>query len=238
MVACQVCYSLFQTPTKIARIRSNEYVTSSNGDDADIRFFSRDHMPIDVLINPERCGHGADQGVAKNIPGRYRWSTSPSGGCNSLPCAPTTAGRWCASNCARSVNTSPRSTPRSWRSSATAGRSTPTAKTVIEVDDEVFFIAPAEDINAVHVGIQARRAAQQAGHHRRRRQYRPTAGTRDPGRLRRQGRRIQRIPCRTGRRAFDQRRGDPWQRHRSGSSDPGERPGYRVRSAPLPTTTR
>ncbi|MEE9255250.1 MAG: Trk system potassium transporter TrkA [Pseudomonadales bacterium] len=46
MVACQVCYSLFKTPTKIARIRSSAYHT-------DAAFFSREHMPIDVLINPE-----------------------------------------------------------------------------------------------------------------------------------------------------------------------------------------
>ena len=54
MVACQVCYSLFQTPTKIARIRTNEYFTGPNGDDAAVEFFSGEHMPIDVLINPER----------------------------------------------------------------------------------------------------------------------------------------------------------------------------------------
>ena len=48
MVACQVCYSLFRTPTKIARIRS----ASFHGRDG---FFSQDHMPIDVLINPEEA---------------------------------------------------------------------------------------------------------------------------------------------------------------------------------------
>ncbi len=46
MVACQVCYSLFKTPTKIARIRSSAYRTGTT-------FFSREHMPIDVLISPE-----------------------------------------------------------------------------------------------------------------------------------------------------------------------------------------
>ncbi|MEM7218340.1 MAG: Trk system potassium transporter TrkA [Pseudomonadota bacterium] len=46
MVACQVCYSLYRTPTKIARIRNAAF----HGRDG---FFSKDHMPIDVLINPE-----------------------------------------------------------------------------------------------------------------------------------------------------------------------------------------
>ena len=47
MVACQVCYSLFRTPTKIARIRSASYLTREG-------LFSQEHMPIDVLINPEQ----------------------------------------------------------------------------------------------------------------------------------------------------------------------------------------
>ena len=47
MVACQVCYSLFRTPTKIARIRSASYLTGEG-------LFSQEHMPIDVLISPER----------------------------------------------------------------------------------------------------------------------------------------------------------------------------------------
>lgn len=53
MVACQVCYSLFKTPRKIARVRSSEYI-AGNDDEADMEFFSGEHMPIDVLINPER----------------------------------------------------------------------------------------------------------------------------------------------------------------------------------------
>ncbi len=47
MIACQVSYSMFRTPTKIARIRASAYTTRAE-------FFSREHMPIDVLINPEQ----------------------------------------------------------------------------------------------------------------------------------------------------------------------------------------
>ena len=47
MVACQVSYSLFRTPMKIARIRASAYTTRG-------KFFSREHMPIDVLINPDQ----------------------------------------------------------------------------------------------------------------------------------------------------------------------------------------
>ncbi len=47
MVACQVAYTLFHTPTKIARIRAAEYMSST-------RLFTQDAIPIDVRISPEQ----------------------------------------------------------------------------------------------------------------------------------------------------------------------------------------
>jgi len=48
MVACQICHSLFDVPTKIARVRHQSYLEPMWAD-----LFSRDHMPIDVIISPE-----------------------------------------------------------------------------------------------------------------------------------------------------------------------------------------
>ncbi len=48
MVACQVAHSLFNIPTKIARIRAQNYLSPQWQD-----LFSRDNMPIDVIISPE-----------------------------------------------------------------------------------------------------------------------------------------------------------------------------------------
>ncbi|MFQ5984267.1 MAG: Trk system potassium transporter TrkA [Alphaproteobacteria bacterium] len=48
MVACQVAHSLFNVPTKIARVRHQSYLDPMWRD-----LFSRDHMPIDVIISPE-----------------------------------------------------------------------------------------------------------------------------------------------------------------------------------------
>lgn len=48
MVACQVAHSVFNVPTKIARIRSQSYLQPGFQD-----LFARDHMPIDVIISPE-----------------------------------------------------------------------------------------------------------------------------------------------------------------------------------------
>ncbi|MCC5809784.1 MAG: Trk system potassium transporter TrkA [Ectothiorhodospiraceae bacterium] len=47
MVACQVAYTLFHTPTKIARVRAVEYLSHP-------QLFSPDAMPVDVLISPEQ----------------------------------------------------------------------------------------------------------------------------------------------------------------------------------------
>ncbi len=48
IVACQVAHSLFDVPTKIARIRHRSYLEPAWAD-----LFSRDNMPIDVIISPE-----------------------------------------------------------------------------------------------------------------------------------------------------------------------------------------
>ncbi len=47
MIACQVAYTLFHTPTKIARVRSVDYLKYA-------RLFSQDALPVDVLISPEQ----------------------------------------------------------------------------------------------------------------------------------------------------------------------------------------
>lgn len=48
MTACQVAHSLFKVPTKVARIRAQNYLNPQWSD-----LFSRDNMPIDVIISPE-----------------------------------------------------------------------------------------------------------------------------------------------------------------------------------------
>ncbi len=48
MIACQVGHALFDVPTKIARVRAQSYLQGHWRD-----LFSRDHLPIDVVISPE-----------------------------------------------------------------------------------------------------------------------------------------------------------------------------------------
>ncbi len=47
MIACQIAYTLFRTPTKIARVRSVEYLKHN-------RLFAQAALPVDVIISPEQ----------------------------------------------------------------------------------------------------------------------------------------------------------------------------------------
>ncbi len=47
MIACQIAYTLFHTPTKIARIRAAEYMQAD-------KLFAQSSLPVDVRISPEQ----------------------------------------------------------------------------------------------------------------------------------------------------------------------------------------
>ncbi|MDQ2088567.1 Trk system potassium transporter TrkA [Marimonas arenosa] len=49
MVTCQVAHSVFSISRKIARLRAQSYLTAIYSD-----LYRRDHLPIDVVISPER----------------------------------------------------------------------------------------------------------------------------------------------------------------------------------------
>ncbi|MDO5658744.1 MAG: Trk system potassium transporter TrkA [Paracoccus sp. (in: a-proteobacteria)] len=49
MVTCQIAHSVFQVPRKIARLRSAAYLHAIYSD-----LYRTDHLPIDVVISPER----------------------------------------------------------------------------------------------------------------------------------------------------------------------------------------
>lgn len=49
MVVCQIAHSVFGVPRKIARLRAQPYLNAIYSD-----LYRRDHLPIDVVISPER----------------------------------------------------------------------------------------------------------------------------------------------------------------------------------------
>lgn len=48
MLICQIAYSLFKIPKKIARIRSQDYLNSRFA-----KIYNKENLPIDVIISPE-----------------------------------------------------------------------------------------------------------------------------------------------------------------------------------------
>lgn len=65
MVACQVAHSIFNVPTKIARIRAQNYLKPSFS-----HLFTREHMPIDAIISPEvEVAHAVNR--ALHMPGAF-----------------------------------------------------------------------------------------------------------------------------------------------------------------------
>ena len=48
MMSCQVAHSLFDVPTKVARVRAQGYLDNRWND-----LYSRENMPIDIIISPE-----------------------------------------------------------------------------------------------------------------------------------------------------------------------------------------
>ena len=48
MMICQIAYSLFKVPKKIARIRSQDYLNPKFS-----KLYNRENLPIDVIISPE-----------------------------------------------------------------------------------------------------------------------------------------------------------------------------------------
>jgi len=141
MVACQVCYSLFRTPTKIARIRSNSYLTREG-------FFSKEHMPIDVLINPEKV-------VTENIrqllehPGALQVLDFADGRVQLVAVKAYYGGPLVGQELSFFKQHLPKVDMRVAAVFRRGQAIVPKGNTVIEADDEVFCIAASEHINAV-----------------------------------------------------------------------------------------
>jgi trk system potassium uptake protein TrkA len=141
MVACQVCYSLFRTPKKIARIRSSAYLAREG-------LFSKEHMPIDVLINPEEV-------VMQNIrqllehPGALQVLDFADGRVQLVAVKAYYGGPLVGQELRFLRQHMPKVDTRVAAIFRRGEAIDPESNTVIEADDEVFFIAAAEHINAV-----------------------------------------------------------------------------------------
>ena len=141
MIACQVCYSQFRTPVKIARVRSVAYLNRDG-------FFSKEHMPIDVLINPEQV-------VTKHIhellkhPGALQVLDFAEGRVQLVAMRAYHGGPLVGHALSFLREHMPKADTRVAAIFRRGQAIIPQGNTVIEVDDEVFFIAAREHIDTV-----------------------------------------------------------------------------------------
>jgi len=142
MVACQVSFSLFKTPTKIARIRASAYTTQAGG------LFSKEHMPIDVLINPEQV---VTEHIERLIqfPGALQVLDFAQGRAQLVAVQAYEDGPLVGQALATLREHVPGVDTRVAAIFRRDRAIMPQGDTIIEADDEVFFIAAKRDITAV-----------------------------------------------------------------------------------------
>ncbi len=141
IVACQVAHSLFHTPTKIARVRSQEYLKYKE-------LFNNSVLPIDVLISPEQL-------IAEHIqrlieyPGALQVLDFAGGRARLVGVKAYYGGPLVGHEISNLRKHMPGIDSRVAAIFRRGKGIVPDGKQVIEADDEVFFIAATKDIRAV-----------------------------------------------------------------------------------------
>ncbi|MEM6582393.1 MAG: Trk system potassium transporter TrkA [Pseudomonadota bacterium] len=142
MMACQVAHTLFNTPTKISRVRSQQYLHQQDA------LFNRDHIPVDVIIGPEQL-------VTKNIqqlianPGALQVLDFADGKVQLVAVRAHYGGPIVGHQLQEIRNHMPKVDTRVAAIFRQDRPIIPEGSTVVELDDEVFFIAARDNIRAV-----------------------------------------------------------------------------------------
>jgi len=141
MIACQVAYTLFQTPTRLARIRSQSYARHAE-------LFSKNGIHVDYIINPEMIlvqsiEHLVEQTEALQI-------LDFAGGKVQLVAVKAHAGGPLVGHELRSLSQRVPGIRTRIVAIYRKDRSIPvTGTTVIEADDEAFFLSESKHIRTV-----------------------------------------------------------------------------------------
>jgi trk system potassium uptake protein len=141
MIACQVAYTLFHTPTKIARVRARDYLAYS-------QLFTQEALPIDMLISPEQVVIEQIQRLIE-YPGALQVLDFANGRVRMVAVRAYYGGPLVGHELSELSRHMPGIKTRVAAIFRRGAPIIPQGDTVIEVDDEVFFIAAATDIRAV-----------------------------------------------------------------------------------------
>jgi trk system potassium uptake protein TrkA len=141
MVACQVAYTLFRTPTKISRIRSNAYLKQKE-------LFKSDAFPIDVLISPEQVVTNYIKRLLE-YPGTLQVLDFADEKVQLVAVRAYYGGLLVGQQLRKLKEHMPTADTKVAAIYRRGQSILPTADTIIEVDDEVFFIAAKNHIKKV-----------------------------------------------------------------------------------------
>jgi len=138
MIACQVAYTLYHTPTKIARIRSAEYMNAK-------KLFAQDAIPVDVRISPEQlvCEY-IEQLIL--YPGALQVLEFANGRVRLVAARVDKDGLLVGQKISSLKEHIPNTEGRIAAIYRNGKALEPTGETIIQEDDEVFFIAARQDI--------------------------------------------------------------------------------------------
>ena len=141
MVACQCAATLFKTPRKIARVRAPEYLKHPE-------LFAPGAIPIDVLISPEQLVTDYILRLIEH-PGALQVLDFADGRVRSVAVKAYYGGPLVGHEL-RDLNDHLKGAEARVAAIYRKDRAImPTGRTVIEADDEVFFLATAENISSV-----------------------------------------------------------------------------------------
>ena len=141
MLACQIMYSLHRTPTKIARVRATTYLGRKN-------LFNNDHLPIDVIISPEQVVTNYVKRLIEH-PGALQVLDFAGGAVQLVAVKAYYGGPLVGQELRFLRQHMPNVDTRVAAIFRRDRPILPEGSTVIEVDDEVFFIAARNHIRAV-----------------------------------------------------------------------------------------
>ena len=141
MIACQVAYTLFRTPTKIARVRESAYLTRGG-------LFHNEAVPIDVLISPEQVVTDHIRRLIE-YPGALQVLDFANGVAQLVAVKAYYGGPLVGQELGFLRRHMPNVDTRVAAIYRRNRPIIPRGDTVIEADDEVFFIAATRDIRAV-----------------------------------------------------------------------------------------
>ncbi|RLA54684.1 MAG: Trk system potassium transporter TrkA [Gammaproteobacteria bacterium] len=142
MMACQVAHTLFNTPTKISRVRSPSYLSHQQ------QLFSRDNIPVDVIIGPEQLVTENIQRLIAN-PGALQVLDFAEGKVQLVAVRAYHGGPIVGQELQDIRKHMPKVDTRVAAIFRQDRSITPEGSTVVEVGDEIFFIAARKNIRAV-----------------------------------------------------------------------------------------